>query len=171
MQKHLMKYNLRFYWKTPERTNDSYEDYSQSYIRNLSNIASYQLDRNKIEGELLRQNLQSPNFTVQTGVADLSVTLSQSGAHQLRYVSGRTTYAADASWLVDTTGRSRFLARQLGLLKKSPIRHGASFFWVEGLLNIEKLTGLTLSQSRVHKQRCMAGHLPVWLATNHFVGE
>src|SRR5262249_19852592 len=57
LREHLMKYNLRFYWKTPGRKNDRYEDYSQSYIRNLSNIASYQLNRNKIEGEILRLNL------------------------------------------------------------------------------------------------------------------
>src|SRR5260370_27701775 len=47
LREHLMKYNLRFYWKT-QQAGDSYEHYSQSYIRNLSNIASYQLDRNKI---------------------------------------------------------------------------------------------------------------------------
>ena len=171
LRKHLMKYNLRFYWKTTGRSNDSYEDYSQSYIRDLSNIASYQLDRNKIERELLRLNLQSPDFTLQTGVTDLSVSLSECGPHQIRYTSGGTNYTAEASWLVDTTGRSKFLSRQLALKKKNPIRHGASFLWVEGLVNIEKLTGLTAQQSRVHKQRCMTGHLPVWLATNHFVGE
>src|SRR5215471_14544258 len=42
LREHFMKYNLRFYWKTPGRKNDRYEDYSQSYIRNLSNIATYQ---------------------------------------------------------------------------------------------------------------------------------
>ena len=78
---------------------------------------------------------------------------------------------AETSWVVDTTGRSRFLARQLSLQKRNTIRHGSTFFWVEGLVNIEKLTGLSPSQSRVNKQHSMTGHLPVWLATNHFVGE
>src|SRR5216684_7808757 len=54
LREHYLKYNLRFYWKTPGRKNDSYEDYSQAYIRNVSNIATYQLDRNKLEGEILR---------------------------------------------------------------------------------------------------------------------
>src|SRR5215470_5057051 len=30
LRDHLMKYNLRFYWKTPGRKNDCFEDYSQS---------------------------------------------------------------------------------------------------------------------------------------------
>src|SRR2546425_11742364 len=63
LREHFMKYNLRFYWKTAGRENRNFEDYSQSYIRNLSNIASYQLDRNKLEAEMLRINLEHPNFT------------------------------------------------------------------------------------------------------------
>ena len=46
LREHYLKYNLRFYWKTPGRANDTFEDYSQAYIQKLSNIASYQLDRN-----------------------------------------------------------------------------------------------------------------------------
>ena len=63
-QQHYLKYNLRFYWKTPGKTNDCYEHYSQSYIRKLSNINTYQLDRNKFEGEMLRVNLENPKFRV-----------------------------------------------------------------------------------------------------------
>src|ERR1700742_2372526 len=52
-QEHLIKYNLRFYWPTPGRGNSAYEDYSQSYIRDLSNIATFQVDRNILEEKLL----------------------------------------------------------------------------------------------------------------------
>src|SRR3990167_11522850 len=53
----------------------------------------------------------------------------------------------------------------------SPIRHGSSFVWVDGLVNIEKLTDLSLDEILVRKDRHLTGHFPVWLATNHFVGE
>src|SRR5215210_5139466 len=79
MQEHFLKYNLRFYWKTPGRANDCYEHYSQSYIRKLSNINTYQLDRNKFEGEMLRLNLLNPNFTFRAPATELDVTLSESG--------------------------------------------------------------------------------------------
>src|SRR5688500_7246403 len=46
LREHFMKYNLRFFYKTAGRENRCYEDYCQSYIRTLSNIATYQLDRN-----------------------------------------------------------------------------------------------------------------------------
>jgi|SRR5579872_1096072 flavin-dependent dehydrogenase len=171
LRKHFMKYNLRFYWKTRGRNNDSYEDYSQSYIREMSNVPTYQLDRNKLEAELLRLNERSSNFTYRPGVSNLLVELSEVKQHRIAYQAGGMTNRVEARWVVDTSGRSRFLARQFGLLKENPIRHGASFLWVEGLLNVEKLTGLSPRESRLHRQRSFLGHLPVWLATNHFVGE
>src|SRR5258708_18104648 len=76
LSEHLMKYNLRFYWKTAGRENRNFEDYGQAYIRNLSNIASYQLNRNKLEGEMLRLNLEHPNFTFCKSDTHLNVKLS-----------------------------------------------------------------------------------------------
>src|SRR5437016_362020 len=172
LREHLMKYNLRFYWKTPGRKNDRYEDYSQSYIKNLSNIATYQLNRNKIEGEMLRLNLENPRFSFQAGIPEIDATLSDSAApHVLRYESEGRPMEVHGGWLVDTTGRAKFLSRRLGLTKSSPIHHGSTFFWVDGLLNIEKLTAATDFQRLTNKNRRMLGHLPVWLATNHFCGE
>jgi flavin-dependent dehydrogenase len=170
LQEHLMKYNLRFYWKT-QKDGSSYEHYSQSYIRNLSNIASYQLDRNKIEAELLRRNRQAPTFTFLAGVSDLVLGLSEDKAHVVRFRVGSEQHEVRATWVIDATGRSRVLARDLQLTKSNPIHHGACFFWVDGLVNIEKLSDLSPRESRLNKNRRMTGHLPVWLATNHFVGE
>src|SRR5262249_55111469 len=38
----LMKYNLRFYWKSPGRDNSRFEDYGHAFIRTFSNIPCYQ---------------------------------------------------------------------------------------------------------------------------------
>jgi hypothetical protein len=72
---------------------------------------------------------------------------------------------------VDTSGRGRYLARRLNLMRPSQIHHGSSWLWVEGLVNVEKLTDLSLDGIRSRKDRAITGHFPVWLATNHFVGE
>src|SRR5258708_11590569 len=76
LSEHFMKYNLRFYWKTAGRENRNFEDYAQAYIRNLSNIASYQLNLSNLEGEMLRLNLEHPNFTFCKSVTDLNLTPS-----------------------------------------------------------------------------------------------
>src|SRR6266568_813219 len=85
LREHFMKYNLRFYWKSAGRDNDCFEDYSQAYLRTFSNIATYQLDRNKLEAELLRLNSQSSQFTFRAPVTNLEVTLSDDGSHSLTF--------------------------------------------------------------------------------------
>lgn len=171
LREHFMKYNLRFYWKTEGKDNSRFEEYCQSYIRNLSNIATYQLDRNKLEGELLRLNLEQPNFTFQAGISGLNVSLSDDGPHAVSYYVGEDQVSVTTGWVVDTSGRGKYLARRLGLTKQNSIRHGAHFFWVEGLVNLDKLTDLSPKEIRLKKDRAAIGHLPFWLATNHFCGE
>lgn len=172
MQGHYLKYNLRFYWKTEGHPNDCYEHYSQSYIRKLSNINTYQLDRNKFEGEMLRVNLENSNFTFRAPVTDLDVTLAETGGpHSFSFKASGAEVSGTAGWVVDTSGRGRFLARRLGLARAGRIRHGSHFFWVEGLLDIEKLTSLSPQQIRTRPDRAALGHTPAWQATNHFCAE
>ena len=171
LREHFMKYNLRFYWKSAERENACFEDYSQAYLRTFSNIATYQLDRNKLEAEFLRLNYQNPQFTFCAPVTDLEVALSDHGPHSLTCTMNGSNMAVQAHWVVDTSGRGKFLARRLGLEQHNPIRHGTSFLWVEGLVNIDKLTDRSPKEIRLRKERAATGHLPIWLATNHFMGE
>src|SRR5215212_8391978 len=172
MQSHYLKYNLRFYWKTPGHANDCYEHYSQSYIRKLSNINTYQLDRNAFEGEMLRVNLLNPDFTFRPGATELDVKLSEGGgAHAFSFKAGGEGVSGAARWVVDTSGRGRFLAKRLGLAREGKIRHGSHFFWVEGLLDIERLTPLSPREIRLRPDRAALGHTPAWQATNHFCAE
>lgn len=171
LREHFMKYNLRFYWKSAECSNSHYEDYSQSYIRNFSNIASYQLDRNKIEAELLRLNLEFERFTFLSSVSDLKIEIKEDKAHSITLKTNNKEFEIESRWVVDASGRNKVLAKSMNLKRGNTIQHGSSFFWVEGLLNIEKLTSLSLNGIRLRKDRAALGHLPVWLATNHFMGE
>lgn len=172
LQQHYLKYNLRFYWKTPGKPNDCYEHYSQSFIRKLSNINTYQLDRNKFEGEMLRVNLENPNFEFYAGCTDIEVNLAEtSGLHSFSFKAAGGAVNGDVRWVVDTSGRGRFLARRLGLAREGSIRHGAHFFWVDGLVDVEKLTSLRPQQIRMRPDRAALGHTPAWQSTNHFCGE
>ncbi len=169
LREHFLKYNLRFYWKTAADPS-AIENYSQSYIRPFSNIATYQLDRNKLEAELLRLNQAESRFTFIAGVSAIDASVDVA-PHRITFSGGgkRTTVAS--RWLVDASGRGRLLARPRGLHRDGAIRHGASFMWVDGLLNLEKLTPLSAAASLRHPNRRSIGHAPLWLATNHFCGE
>ncbi|HEY6180682.1 MAG TPA: hypothetical protein VIW67_00480 [Terriglobales bacterium] len=171
IREQFLKYNLRFYWKRPGAANRSYEDYSHCYIRMMSNIAGYQVNRNTLEAEILRLNRANPNCTFYSGVEDLEVNLSNSGRHSVCFSAKSKKITATADWVVDTTGRARYLAKRMDLAQPNSVRHGSSFLWVDGLVNIEKLTDLSLDEILLRKDRRQTGHFPVWLATNHFVGE
>ena len=170
LRHHYMKYNLRFYWQPPGGT-DCWEGHSQSYIRNLSNIVTYQLDRNAFEEEVLRVNREHPSFRLVTEATSIELELAEVGLHGFRAVTPDGSIAGRARWVADTSGRGRLLAKRRGLARKSPIRHASSFLWVEGLLDPEKLTHLDAPGIRKRKDRHHLGHVPTFLATNHFCGE
>jgi hypothetical protein len=170
LREHFLKYNLRFYWKT-ERGGDVWEDLSQSYIRKISNIATYQLDRNKFEAAVLEKNRESPSFELIHPMSDLQVELADGGPHGFRFKAGEREIAGRAGWVVDASGRGRFLVRRRELDRPSAIRHGSSFLWVEGLLDPEKCTRLDRRALRVRPERGILGHFPTFLATNHYCGE
>src|SRR6516162_6548643 len=75
---HYLKYNLRFYWPTKGLENHGFEDYSQSYARLISNIATFQLDRNLLEDHLLATNQQNTRFQFVGGKKNVGVDLAES---------------------------------------------------------------------------------------------
>ncbi len=167
-----MKYNLRFYWRSAGRDNSRFEDYSKSYIRPFSNIPSYQLDRNTFERELLSLNQASERFTFLPSIRQVDETLAASGPHAVSFVpEGGESITVSAEWFVDTSGRRKFLARRKGLARKNQIHHGSFFWWVDGLVDVDRLTDPTSREIRLKKERRHTGHLPSWLATNHFCAE
>jgi flavin-dependent dehydrogenase len=171
LQEHYLKYNLRFYWKT-ERGGDVWEDLSQSYIRKISNIATYQLDRNKFEAAVLEKNRERPGYELIHPMADLQVDLADDGGpHGFRFKADGREIAGRAGWVVDASGRGRFLVKRQELARPSPIKHGSSFMWVEGLLDPEKITNLDRRSVRVRPERAALGHFPTFLATNHYCGQ
>jgi 2-polyprenyl-6-methoxyphenol hydroxylase-like FAD-dependent oxidoreductase len=175
LQEHYLKYNLRFYWPSAQGA-ARYEELSQSFIRGLSNIPTYQLDRNKFEGEVLRRNQADPRFTLHLTAREIQVDLSEgppeeAGPHAFRFQTASGEVSGQAGWVVDATGRGRLFAKRMKLTRQSPIPNGSTFFWMDGLIDIERLTDLSEKEIRLHPHRKALGHFPAFLATNHFCGE
>ena len=167
LENHYLKYNLRFYWQTGTG-DDFWKDVSSSSIRTISNIATFQLDRNALERHLMESNRQDARFRFAGGVRHLDVELSgDEEPHRVVCNRGETR----CRWVVDTSGRSSVLKKKLGLQKDSPIRHGATWCWVEGLVNYEKCTDLTWKEVLLDPARQKTGNFPYVNATSHFCGK
>jgi 2-polyprenyl-6-methoxyphenol hydroxylase-like FAD-dependent oxidoreductase len=164
---HFFKYNLRFHWKTDGLDNRSLEDYSRCFIRLGSNLATFQIDRNLFEQHLLKICRENPRFRFEGGVERLEADLTEQGPHRVAF-SGREV---ETDWVVDASGRGQFLKKKLGLVRENAIRHGSTWCWVDGLVNIEKLTDRTSREVRINRERMKQGNFPFFLATNHFCGE
>ena len=165
---HYLKYNLRFHWPTEGLGNRDYENYSQSFIRKGSNIATFQLDRNLLEKHLLEINTANARCDFLGGAHDTTVDLGAGGAdHVVRWRGGQ----ARCRWVVDASGRGKAFNRKMELSTPNPIRHGSTFFWVEGLVNLEKLSDRSHKEFLYNRQRQKTGHFPFYLATNHFCAE
>lgn len=171
LSEQMLKYNLRFHWKPDGCDGSAYEGLSQSYIRMMSNLAGYQLNRNTLEAELLRLNRLEPGCTFQAPVSELKVDLQEGAPHQLEYSYAGERVQATADWVVDTSGRGKHLGRKMELSRPSSIQHSSSYFWVDGLVDVEKLTDRKLDERLTCTSRRRLGHFPFALATNHFVGE
>ncbi|MEM8962796.1 MAG: NAD(P)-binding protein [Acidobacteriota bacterium] len=178
-QRHFMKYNLRFYWPTAgDGENDGasrFEDYSQGYIRNFSNIPCYQIDRNLFEQHLIDELQADPRAAVVFPVSKLQIELSEdvgNNAHEVTYTDAEGQHVElRPRWVVDATGRGRALARRHDWTRTSEIEHAAFYWWVEGLVDIDELTDRDKEDVRLDRDRQPLGHLPTWLATNHFCAE
>lgn len=169
---HFMKYNLRFYHRPPGLDGAGIEEYSQSYIRNFSNVASYQVDRNRLEEEMLALNQDDPRFAVETGVGHIDVDWGEDEApHTVTFTQGDEDHTVESTWVVDATGRVRLTAKRRQLAQPNRIQHGAFFWWVNGRVDVDRLTDLSPKERRLRRDRTFLGHLPTWLATVHFLGD
>ncbi len=164
---HFLKYNLRFHWKTTSTANQGYEEYGSSFIRLSSNIPTFQVDRNVLESHLLKLNQADPRYELLRGVQGLKVDISETGDHRLTFDGCQV----DCGWIVDASGRNAFLKRRLGLSEPNMIRHGSTWCWVEGVLDVERLTGRSRKEVVFDARRRKTGHMPFLLATNHFCDE
>jgi len=165
---HFTKYNLRFHFPTAAKEQDYWDHVSSASIRTQSNIATFQVDRNLLEVELMRVNRENPRFTFIGGAKNIQVQLAEDGGlHRVNWSGGSAT----AEWVVDASGRPGILKRSLSLAKPNNIRHGSTWAWVDGLVNPELLSRYSHKERLVHRKRQKLGNYPFFLATNHFCGE
>ncbi|MHB8595616.1 MAG: NAD(P)/FAD-dependent oxidoreductase [Ktedonobacteraceae bacterium] len=119
----LRKFGLRFYLSAGHNQDITHRVELGLAAPHL--IPSYQLDRGRFENMLGRE-IQQRGVTFLDGCKVKEIAL-QSGPHALHLSQEGKEFDILTHWVVDASGRSSLLKRQLGLAKK--VAHNASAVW------------------------------------------
>lgn len=127
-------------------------------------VGTYQLDRGRLENalgeELLRQGIQ---FLDGWKVQQIEL-LPEQEVHRLHVLQEGHERELGARWIVDASGRSSYLKRQLGLAKKWSHHANAVWFRLNYPLDINTWSTDTAWQNRI----CEGERA---LSTNHLMGH
>lgn len=126
---------------------------------------SYQLDRGAME-QHLRAVVVGADAVLVEGARVVDITVGAGKEpHVVRYLKDGAQWTVTCRWMVDATGRRRFLQRKLGLTKKSTRQHDAVWFRLAGRLDIDAIAG------RGHPGWHERVADPRWNSTNHIMFE
>lgn len=132
----LPKNGLRFFFDTPEK-NAAMIDMSEIGSDRLPPFPSFQIDRARLEADLLRMNA-ADGVDIQLGARAHDLELHEqdgapeqrttSGMHEFQVTQGDLRYPVRARWVVDASGRASAIAR-LKDLRVPVAEHGISAVW------------------------------------------
>ena len=113
----LPKNGLRFFFDTPGKDADLI-DMSEIGSSGLPFIPGFQIDRARLEADLLRMNRED-GVDIHQGATVRDLMLSTGGqtgdGHLLQVTTERETRSCQCRWVIDASGRSSLIARQLNL--------------------------------------------------------
>ena len=132
----LPKNGLRFFFDTPAK-DAAMVDMSEIGSTHLPTFPSFQIDRARIEADLMRMNT-ADGAEIRTGakVSDLKLheqdgppeSRTASGMHEFTVTEGEQRYPVRARWVVDAGGRASLIARLKDLRVPTP-EHGIAAAW------------------------------------------
>ena len=159
----LRKFGLRIFFSTEDNRDITRRVELGHAVLPPAGVGTYQLDRGRLENAL-GVELQSREIAFVDGCKVQQVVLQpDQTTHTVRvqHEDGETTIAA--RWVVDATGRSAFLKRQLGLTKKVGHHANAAWFRVGHPIDINDWSDDPAWHERIREGKRM-------LSTNHLMG-
>lgn len=129
-EQHFHKYGLTFYFK--EKLDDPTDyTYSTHEATRIPPMPSNQINRATLAVRLKERAKELGVEMIDGIVTDVSI--REGGPHQIVYsANGGDPVSIETTWIVDASGRNRFLAKKLGLQKTSEFQRSSFWFRLEG---------------------------------------
>jgi flavin-dependent dehydrogenase len=160
----LRKFGLRMFFSTADNQDITHRVELGHAVLPPPLVGTYQLDRGRFENAL-SQMLPERGITLLDGTKVQQIDLQpQSDVHHLRVVDEQGEHELVARWVVDASGRSSLLKRQLGLAKKVGHHANAAWFRLDYPVDVN-----TWSDDPAWRGRVTEGERR--LSTNHLMGS
>lgn len=164
----LPKNGLRFFFDTPAK-DAALVDMSEIGSRHLPAFPTFQIDRARIEADLMRMNT-ADGAEIRTGAKVSELALHEidgpperqtaSGLHEFTVTEGDQRTRVHARWVVDASGRASAIARLKDL--RVPVEHPIAAAW-------GRFTGhADMDDWGTKEWRARVRNCPRVLSTNHF---
>jgi flavin-dependent dehydrogenase len=162
-EQQLIKFGLRYFFSTDGNRDITKRVELGSAVLPPRAVNSYQLDRGRIEN-MLSEKLPQLGVTLLDGAKVQQITLQpQSEMHRIQVQYEGHEQEIQARWIVDASGRSSLLKRQLGLGKKVEHHANAVWFRVNEVIDVDDWSDDPAWRGRIIEGRR-------WLSTNHLMG-
>ncbi len=159
----LPKYGLRMFFSTEDNQDITRRVELGHAVLPPRRVATYQLDRGRLEN-MLGSELPGQGITFLDGCKVQQITLQpQDDFHHLHIYHARSDREVQARWVVDASGRSTLLQRQLGLAKKVDHNANAVWFRVGHAIDVNEWSTDAEWRGRIREGRRA-------LSTNHLMG-
>jgi len=133
---HVEKAGLRFFF--PAGDNSDITQRVEWGSTGWYPMVSHQIDRGTFENALMDRNRAAEGTDVPDGCSVEKVELDADGGHKVTVNVDGESHTVDARWVVDATGRTQMLKKQLGLGKEVEHTINAAWFRLENGLDIEE---------------------------------
>ncbi|HEY1348705.1 MAG TPA: NAD(P)/FAD-dependent oxidoreductase [Ktedonobacteraceae bacterium] len=160
----LRKFGLRFFFSAQDNQDITRRVELGHALPPPRAVESYQLDRGRLENAL-GQELEERGITFLSGCRVQQIELRpHSETHRVRIQDQGGERELLARWVVDASGRSSLLKRQLGLAKKTEHHANAAWFRLSENIDLNTWSDDAAWQARIGEggQR--------YLSTNHLMG-
>ncbi|HEX2909320.1 MAG TPA: tryptophan 7-halogenase [Chloroflexia bacterium] len=156
----LLKFGVRFFLSQGDNSDITHRiEAGRTYF---SPFKSYQLDRGRLEN-IMALECRKLGIKLLENTKARRVELSQAG-HQVELEGPDGTSSATARWIVDASGRSSVLKRQLGLQQESGHNVNATWFRIKKDIDINTWSDALQWRSRQGSQNRR-------FSTNHIMGK
>jgi flavin-dependent dehydrogenase len=157
---HIAKFGFRFFFSEGRR---DLQGVTELGVRRVLPVPTYQIDRGIFENflgeEALRRGIDFRHAAV---VRDFSIAEGDA-SHRVEFEQGGERITAEATWLLDASGRAGLIKRRLGLAQENAHQANAVWFRLDARLELD-----AWCDDSEWRGQCEPPER--WRSTNHMVG-